>query len=101
MPAPPASNTARLIEDEEVWRERHRQQSEDVALAVEKAKQRKEEEETRKVRYTGNLVLTSEALFPLFIPVALYYIVSLSFGNMHSLHTSYMSHFSVGVLLKP
>lgn len=37
----------RGIEDEEVWNQRRRQHSEEVAIAVERAKLRKEEEEKR------------------------------------------------------
>jgi hypothetical protein len=37
----------RAVEDEEIWRERKRQHNEEVAIAVERAKQRKEEEEKR------------------------------------------------------
>ena len=41
------SSGLRPVEDEEIWRERRRQHSEEVAIAVERAKQRKEEEEKR------------------------------------------------------
>lgn len=37
----------RVVEDEEVWNQRRRQHCEDVAIAVERAKLRKEEEEKR------------------------------------------------------
>lgn len=37
----------RVVEDEEVWNQRRRQHSEEVAIAVERAKLRKEEEEKR------------------------------------------------------
>lgn len=35
------------MEDDEIWRERRRQHKEELSIAVERAKQRKEEEEKR------------------------------------------------------